>query len=243
MSAPRIYLAPEDGEGHRLKLPQAQAHHLNRVLRLREGASLILFDGLGNEATARIVEIQGKTVLVDIDAWRAVSRESSLNITLYQGIGRGQRMDYAIQKAVELGVSGIIPLMSERTVVQLDSKKTAARMEHWRAVMIGACEQCGRNHLPTLAEPVGISSISQLPQGATGVVLAPEAESSLAGISPPTDIHLVIGPEGGLTATEIAHCVARGFAKTRFGPRILRTETAGPAVLASVQTLWGDLGK
>ncbi|MDA8225962.1 MAG: 16S rRNA (uracil(1498)-N(3))-methyltransferase [Betaproteobacteria bacterium] len=223
------------------ELPDAVAHHAARVLRLTNGAEITLFDGNGREAVARIVRIDRRTVAVHCEAARALSRESPLRIVLLQGISAADRMDYTLQKSVELGVSEVWPLACARSVVRLDPARERKRLEHWRKLAVSACEQCGRNQVPAVTEVAGMAEALARADGAGKWLLDPEGTSSLRDQRPPSGpLFLLAGPEGGFTGAEEAQAVEAGFVRLRFGPRVMRTETAAVAVMAAMQALWGD---
>ena len=242
MRIPRLYLPQPINEGDSITLNENTANHSVRVLRLRENAPVILFNGEGGEFEA-IIETIKKQVIVKVDKFIDINRESPLHIHLIQGISRGERMDYTIQKAVELGVSEITPVMTDRCVVKLNAERAQKRLEHWRGVMISACEQCGRTQVPQLNAIQKLDSWMDQPRQIPGLVLYHKAEKYLSNITKPEgDITLLIGPEGGLDEAEINHAVNKGFTEIQLGPRVLRTETAALTVLSAIQTLWGDLG-
>ena len=231
--------------GIRADLPAAVARHVVKVLRLRRGDELTLFDGAGGEYACRIAATNSGEVAVDVLEWRAVEREAPLAITLVQALQAGEKMDMTVQKAVELGVARIVPVTSRRSVVRLEGARAQRRIEHWRAVAIAACEQCGRNRLPAVAPLQSMESwLAEPPApGALRLMLAPEAKQTLHGHAPPVPgarLELLIGAEGGLAPEEMQLAVLAGFVSVRLGPRILRTETAGLAALAAIQCLWGD---
>ncbi len=244
MKCPRIHIPQPLLPGERLLLPVAIANHV-RVLRLRPGDPLQLFNGEGGEYAARLLRLERREVEVEIGAFSARERESPVQITLLQGISKGERMDYTIQKAVELGVSRILPVFSQRSVVQLDGERLRKRHEHWTGVVVAACEQSGRNRLPQLLPPQELAAAwSGLDEGLR-LVLDPTGSVSLQALQQqPTAkaVTLLIGPEGGLDAEEIEQAVSQGFQRLLLGPRVLRTETAGVAALAALQLLMGDLG-
>lgn len=234
--------------GRRVALPESVAKHVTRVLRLREGAAVVVFDGTGGEWSARLVAGGRDRLLAEIGVHEAIERESPLSITLWQGLARGERMDLVIQKATELGVTRIVPLATARSVVQLDAERTEKRVLHWRAVAASACEQCGRNRLPEIVPPRALASaLADLSSGSreSRWLLEPNARRSLSEAliekSPFEHASVLIGPEGGFEAEEIAAAVGAGFEPVSFGPRVLRTETAGLAVLAALQSRAGDL--
>jgi 16S rRNA (uracil1498-N3)-methyltransferase len=235
--------------GEVIDLPSAVAHHASRVLRLHEGDAVTLFNGEGGEFEARLTRIESRLVSAAVGMHHAVERESPLKVTLLQGLAGAERMDYVIQKAVEMGVAAIAPVTTARSVTRLDPARASKRAEHWRSVIVASCEQCGRNRLPLLhplcdfdaallspdpAEPGVASAVLSL-------VLSPGEGSSLTAFDRPSGaIRLLIGPEGGLSPDELAAAQRAGFLIARLGPRVLRTETAGVAVLAAMNALWGD---
>jgi 16S rRNA (uracil1498-N3)-methyltransferase len=242
MRVTRIHVPGPLASGGEIALPAQAGEHLVRVLRLSPGAPLILFDGAGGEYAAAI-SAAGKQVRARVLEHRAVERESPLDITLLQGIARGERMDLIVQKATELGVRRIVPLLTERSVVRIDAKQRARKREHWRSVVVSACEQCGRNRVPQVDAPLGLGdAIASLPPDGLRCLLAADAGRSLAEAARagPGAIALLIGPEGGLADTEQKFALANSFAACRLGPRIMRTETAGLAALAALQTIGGD---
>ncbi|HHH36190.1 MAG TPA: 16S rRNA (uracil(1498)-N(3))-methyltransferase [Gammaproteobacteria bacterium] len=240
MGLPRIHQAATLREGLELTLDEGASRHLLRVLRLRPGDHLAVFDGEGREHEAVLVATPHKRARVALGAPRSAAAESPLEIVLAQGIARGERMDYALQKAVELGVSRIVPLFTRRSNVKLAGERLARRLAHWRGVVIHACEQCGRSRLPRLDAPVALADWQ--PPAGLRLVLAPQAQAGPATLAPPEGpVVLAIGPEGGLSKDEFQYLQGLGFHPLRLGPRILRTETAAVAALAALQTLWGDL--
>lgn len=242
MRIPRIYVEQGFTAGARIELPAPGAHHVAQVLRLRAGDALHLFDGAGTQGEARIVRIDRKAVAVAVDRCVEVDRESPLRITLAQGISRGERMDYTIQKAVELGVHAIAPVLAERTTVRLDEERAGKRLQHWRQIIVSACEQCGRNRLPDLLPIVPLHEWLARPGDGLQLVLRADATASLSNLAPATDAVILIGPEGGLSEAEVHAAEGAGYRAVRLGPRVLRTETAALAALAALQTLHGDLG-
>jgi len=241
MRLPRIYHPAPLALGDHAELSDDAANHIARVLRLPVGAPLILFNGAGGEFAAVIGAIDKRCVLVEIGAFHDKEREPPLPLWLAQGISRGERMDYTIQKAVELGVSRIIPLFTEHCGVQLDGERLAKRVKHWQGVVIGACEQCGRNRIPQVDMPVTLAQWLAAPGKGLRLVLDPDAEHSLAQLPAPAGpVTLLIGPEGGLSDREIALAKQSAYLGLRLGPRILRTETAAVAALAALLGVWGD---
>jgi 16S rRNA (uracil1498-N3)-methyltransferase len=229
-------------------LPEAAAAHVARVLRLRPGARLVLFDGSGADFPAEISDVAGSRVRARIDERVEGLRESPLAVTLVQAVSRGERMDWTLQKATELGVRRIQPVFAARSVVRLDERQGERRLRHWQAVVASACEQCGRSVLPVVEPPLELARYLEGPRGEVlRLVLSPDAATSIAAIAarlhgPVAGVELLIGPEGGLEAAEIAAATRAGFEAAGLGPRVLRTETAGIAALAVLQALAGDLG-
>jgi 16S rRNA (uracil1498-N3)-methyltransferase len=243
---PRIYQAIPLVSGQTLELDAQATVHLTKVLRLRVGDALVVFNGKGNgegdgEFAAQVVDVGRRSASIEIGAFVPRTLESPLELVLLQGISRGERMDYTVQKAVELGVSRIVPVLTERTVVNLKGERQEKRREHWQGVVNSACEQSGRNRVPSVAEIVPFAAaIAEVGQG-LNLVLHHRAETSLDALpAPQGPVTLLIGPEGGLSAQEIEAAVAAGFMPLRLGPRVLRTETAALAALSVLQWQWGD---
>ncbi len=239
MPTPRVYL-PEAGEpGTELFLPTEAAAHLTRALRLEPGARLVVFTGRGGELDATLTGTSRQPA-VRLEGFRAVDRESPLTTVLWAGLSKGEKMDWVVQKATELGVHEIRPVESERSVRRLDPKKAAKNRARWERIAAAACEQCGRNRLPAIAGVAPLEAALQEEEVAHGLVLD-AAGSPPGGAAPDGPFHLLVGPEGGLTAAEGAAAVGAGFVRAMLGPRSLRTETAAVAALAWAQTMWGDL--
>jgi 16S rRNA (uracil1498-N3)-methyltransferase len=238
----RLYCGVPLSAGAEIALPEAAAHHAARVLRLKAGDEVTFFNGEGGEFAARLDRIEGRHVIARIGAWIDVERESPLAVTLVQGIAAAERMDVAIQKAVELGVSRIQPVTTVRSVTRLDAARAQKRLMHWRQVAISACEQCGRNRLPEVLIPVDLDAWLRAPSAASlRLLFAPAAPRPVATLTRPSGpIECLIGPEGGLDAHESTAARAAGFHEVSIGPRVLRTETAGMAALATLNALWGD---
>jgi 16S rRNA (uracil1498-N3)-methyltransferase len=246
--SPRLYCPISLHTADLIDLPSAVAHHASRVLRLREGDAVTLFNGEGGEFEARLTRIEARLVSVTVGKYHEVERESPLKITLLQGLAGAERMDYVIQKAVEMGVATIAPVTMARSVTRLDAARAGKRAEHWHSVIVASCEQCGRNRLPLLHPLRDIDAALGSPDdpGATtgaslSLVLSPGEGKSLTAFERPSGaIRLLIGPEGGLAPEELAAAHRAGFRTVRLGPRVLRTETAGVAALAAMNALWGD---
>lgn len=242
MRIPRIFHPAPLSMGSVIELGEDAANHVVRVLRLSTGAPLILFDGHGGEYRATLNAVEKRRVTALLGAHDSREAESPLAITLAQGIAKGERMDYAIQKAVELGVQRIVPLLTKRCAVRLSEERWEKKLRHWQAVAISACEQCGRNRIPVIAEPVTLSAWLELPDDGLRLTLNPHTTQTIAPLDVrPSAVTLLIGPEGGLDEVELGLAQRAGYLGVRFGPRILRTETAGVAALSILQAKWGDL--
>lgn len=246
MRLSRFHVADRLAANQELLLPATAAAHAVRVLRLAPGDALTLFDGSGGEYPARILASERAGVRVQLGALQAIECESPLQITLLQGISRGERMDFIVQKATELGVQRIVPLLCERSVVKLDAAQAEKKREHWQAIAISACEQCGRNRLPEIApvQRFDAACAATAAVGAARFMLEVAGTQSLLAAAGATlkQATLLIGPEGGLCEAERDHARQCGFAGVRLGPRVLRTETAPLAALAVLQAAAGDLG-
>jgi 16S rRNA (uracil1498-N3)-methyltransferase len=241
MRIPRFFCSTLTASQKQILLPDTVHRHAVQVLRLKPGAVIRLFDGKGIEFEATLTRVERKRSEAELTQQIVIPTESQLQITLLQGISRGERMDFAIQKAVELGVNRIVPIVTERCNVQLGQDRKEKRQLHWQGVMTSACEQSGRAFLPELAEIKDLNTALQDADDALKLVLDPQANSGFRDLAQPEQLTLLIGPEGGLTDDEINTAKLMGFTAVKFGPRILRTETASTAALAVVQTLWGDL--
>jgi len=254
---PRLYTRQSLDTGATIELDMDQRHYVARVLRLRTHDALIVFDGHGGEHLGKITHSDKNSTIVKLERYKPVDRESPLRIVLAQGLSRSARMDYTIQKAVELGVEGIQPLLTDHCTVRLDPERSAARLRHWQDLIVSACQQCGRNRLPWIESPIAFSD--WLPKAgiqgretnrngngelALGVLLDPQAQ---AAIGQAIDIRhrniiLLMGPEGGFSDTERQAAASAGFRLASIGPRTLRTETASIAAITALQVLFGDLG-
>lgn len=242
MRSSRFYAPGPYPHEAEFELPDAVFRHAVQVLRLRAGAQLQLFDGNGQAYLAELTEVGRRVARVRLLQALNSQVESPLTLTLMQGISRGERMDYAIQKAVELGVNHIIPVLTERCNVNLKQERADKRLAHWQGVVISACEQSGRNLLPILHDIIPFEAAVTACEDPCKLVLAPEATQRFTELPPQRQATLLIGPEGGLGETELEFALQQGFTGLRFGPRILRTETASVAALAIVQANWGDIG-
>lgn len=243
MRIPRVYVSQPLSPGACIALDERASVHVVRVLRLREGGHLTLFDGSGGEYPAVLSEASKKRVVAQLGDFVRGDREPPFDLTLAQGVSRGERMGFTLQKAVELGVSRIFPLWTERSQVRLDGSRLANRLRHWKEVVISACEQCGRTRIPTVEPPQHLSDPDwNAAYFGTKIMLDPGASVGLRQLGRAGGgCTLLAGPEGGLSAGEREVALRVGFAAVRLGPRILRTETAALAALAAIQALWGDL--
>jgi 16S rRNA (uracil1498-N3)-methyltransferase len=235
---PRFHVAAGLSPGAQLDLPRDAAHHAARVLRLRIDDTVTLFDGTGGEYEARIVSLARDGVVVTVGAHQPRERESPLSITLVQGIAGADRMDFIIQKAVELGVAGIQPVTTSKSVVRLSKERGEARLAHWQRIAIAACEQCGRNRIPEIFPALPVGEYGP-PKGPAKVMLSPHAQKDLKQLAQ-IPLVLAVGPEAGFDAAEEGLLAQKGFVPARLGPRILRTETAALAALSALNALRGD---
>lgn len=242
MRIPRIHQAGPLASGAIVELSDSAANHVARVLRLSAGAQLTLFDGRGGEYTARINAVDKRSVAVVVGEFLGREAESPLAITLAQGIAKGERMDYAIQKATELGVVHVVPVITERCNVRLSDERWEKKLQHWQAVATSACEQCGRNRIPAIHQPLTLGAWLAQDRTELRLTLDPLAAGGIATITEkPGEVSLLVGPEGGLSEAELSAARRTGYRGLRLGPRVLRTETAGIAMLAVLQSRWGDL--
>ncbi|WP_227369237.1 16S rRNA (uracil(1498)-N(3))-methyltransferase [Halomonas sp. M20] len=241
MSDLRIYVDALLEPGSDVLLPESAARHVVTVLRQREGAPLVLFDGRGLEATAVLVEVNRKRVLARVDSVSPGRSESPLAVHLGQAVSKGDRMDYAIQKAVELGVAAITPLYTVRGDVRLKSEREAKKHTHWQAVAVSACEQCGRATVPRIHSPRPLQDWLAARDEPLRLVLHPATKSSWREAEDVRKAALLIGPEGGLSEEEVIRAQQAGFTALTLGPRILRTETAPVVALSLLQHYFGDL--
>ncbi len=224
--------------GDELTLDSYASHHLTKVLRFPQGQSITLFNGDGFNYTAAVLKAEQGSVVKLLGKEHNPS-ESKLKLTLAQGVAKGEKMDFLIQKAVELGVSKIIPILTERCVVKLKGDKLQKRQLHWQKIVIGACEQSGRSVVPKVLEPISLDALLQLPTS-NGFVLHHRAENTLLDIPPTSESTILIGPEGGLSEVEITQAIQTGYQSLLLGSRVLRTETASLAAIANMQLLWGN---
>ena len=238
---PRIYHPGPLTPGTDIELDSKAARHIVRVLRLPAGSALTIFNGEGGQYDALLTKIEKTCIVAKLTAFNAGIQESPLHLTLAQGIARSERMDLIIQKAVELGVTHIIPLLTERTLIQLTSERRDKKLAHWRGIIISACEQCGRNIMPSLQSPLPFSEWIAQTSGEMRLLLDPSGDLSLQSLPRSNKISLLIGPEGGFSEQEKRLALAHGSHRVRMGPRTLRTETASISALTALQLLQGDL--
>jgi 16S rRNA (uracil1498-N3)-methyltransferase len=252
----RVFVEGELQSGSVVELPRDTGAHLAKVLRARSGDEVVLFNGDGREFTGAIEKVQGSRVSASIGAARSVDRESPFELTLVQCVPRGDRMDFIVQKATELGVVRIVPVLSRRSVVRLDESQSVSKQAHWRAVAVSACEQCGRNRVPSVAAPLALLNYlgALSPQGTPAadlrLVLEPERAQRTERGARPTDIassqlesraQIAIGPEGGFAPEELEAFDLSAFSRLSLGPRVLRTETAAIAAIVVLQSRFGDM--
>jgi len=238
---PRIYTPQAITPSSLLELEEGASHHLLKVLRMQAGRELILFNNSGIEFPAVIEQSGKKIAVVSVGEEIPFNRESPLMTELAIGISRGDRFDWVLQKATELGVTRIVPLFTERTEVRLNNERLLKRQQQWEKILIGACEQCQRNTLPDLLPATPLQHYLDNCDTDYKFILHHRSETRLAELNKPSSVSLLIGPEGGLNSDEILQAEARGFTSLALGPRVLRTETAPIATLAIFQTLWGDI--
>ena len=249
MRIPRVFVDLPLAPGATVELPGEACEHLLRVLRLGEGAALTLCNGDGSDYGARIAAIGKRGATASVLESTPNAAESPLRIVLAQALARGEKMDWVVQKATELGVAAIAPIVTERTEVRLDAERAGRRLAHWRGVAAAACEQCGRARLPAIAEPRTLAAwLADAPSGSMRFALDPggvplrEVAAEIARAESLPVLQLVVGPEGGLSERDLAQLRAAGVRGMKLGPRILRTETAGLAAVSALQALLGDLG-
>lgn len=242
MRESRLFVEAPLSEGEELELAPEPSHYVRTVLRLQRGAQIRLFNGDGLEYRASILDADRRGLRLLVGGALASQRESPLRIHLGIGLARGERMDWIVQKATELGVARITPLLLERCNAKLDRSRQQSRLRHWRQVAVSACEQCGRNRIPELTAPERLEPWLEQNRDGFGLVLHTLQAPALDARAAPPSVRLLVGPEGGLSEPEYASAVAAGFLPWSLGPRILRTETAPVAALAILQFLWGDVG-
>lgn len=243
---PRFHCPPSHctlAPGAHVELPEVAAHHALRVLRMKSGDPLVLFDGAGGEWQAEIKVGAGRTAQATLKTFAARDSESPLHVTLVQALPGGDKMDWVVEKSVELGIAAIQPVAAKRSVVRLAEERMARRVTHWNHIASAACEQCGRNRVPVVAPIIDLPQYlaAASAQNALRLMLAPAGEATLAALPRPAQpVIVLVGPEGGWEEGELLAARAAGFQTLRLGPRVLRTETAGAAMLAALQALWGD---
>lgn len=241
MRLPRIF-TQQPLEAGSIDLEPEPSRHIARALRMQAGDDLILFNGQGGDYAATIVAVNKKSVQVTIKAHHAMESESPLQIHLGIALSRGERFDWAVQKATELGVHAISPLFTERTGVKLGQDRAHKKLRHWQQIAVSACEQCGRNRLPAIAPPQAMVTWLQQARSELKVMLHTSVEKTLLTQGAVTSIDLLTGPEGGFSDAEVNAAQSAGFMPLQLGPRVLRTETAPVAALAVLQARWGDMG-
>ena len=244
MRLTRVHVPGPLSAGGRQTIEGDAANHIARVLRLEPGDPLTVFDGRGGEYSARIDAVRKGAVVIEVLQRSASERESPLSLTLAQGVSRGERMDWVVQKVTEIGVTRIIPVTTERTVVKLDAKQSERKLLHWQGIAVAACEQSGRTRIPAITPPIALQDFLSRSneERATRVLLSPSGTLRVNDLSAPDRAILVlIGPEGGLAEAEHRRALDAGFLAVRLGPRVLRTETAAVAALTLLQHQFGDL--
>lgn len=240
MRVPRLFLPQSLSADTEVVLKDEAAHYISKVLRLRTDDLIRMFNASDGEYQGRIVNSDKKSVTVAVEEAIHCSADPSLFIHLGLGVSRGERMDYAIQKATEAGVGAITPLLTERCEVKLKSDRVDNRMAHWERVAISACEQSGRCTVPTISTPMSLADWIVTPRPGARFVFDHRGEQGYPTLESPEAITLLIGPEGGLTEDEVSNAAANNFALVRLGPRVLRTETAPVIAITLAQHLWGD---
>lgn len=242
MRTVRLYHPPPIITNTILRLDRQYSHYVCNVLRLQNGSPMTLFDGLGHCYNARFVNCEKQGANIQVELENTSSPESRIHIHLLQGLSRGDRMDSTIQKATELGVSAITPVYTDRSAIKLTTDRAERKLEHWRSIAISACEQSGRNVLPTIGSPINFVELNKLAtEDSLKIVLDPRATSNLKSLHfVNSNILVLSGPEGGFSDSELTLANQHGFQPVQLGPRILRTETAAVALLSAIQTLWGD---
>lgn len=243
----RIHSPTPLAQGQPVELTGSPARHLTRVLRLGAGDRFTMFDGRGGEYEATLSAVEGQRAIVDIGAHTAIERESPLSLHLVQALPKGEKADWVVQKAVELGADAVTFVSTERTVVKLRGERAEKRLEHWRAVCASACEQCGRNRIPAVGPVTPLATwLGDRDRSLPGFVLSPavpdEDPAAHLELRQGVRVDLLVGPEGGLSDDEVTMARTSGMRALQLGPRVLRTETAGLAALTALQVRWGDMG-
>ena len=242
MRISRLYQPVALTSGDAIELDDENAHYVRTVLRLKKNSEIILFNGQGGEYQARVLEAHRKRVVIEVNEWNDRNVESSLQVAFGLSISRGSRMDFAIQKAVELGVNAMTPLTTERSVVKLNEETMQQKCRHWQKIAQHASEQSGRTILPLMSRVATLSDWLEKQPGLK-IFLDPKAQNKLSQLKPEQNqITLLAGPEGGFSEQERILAQDSGFTPVQMGPRVLRSETAALTALAAVQTLWGDYG-
>ncbi|OUS28019.1 16S rRNA (uracil(1498)-N(3))-methyltransferase ['Osedax' symbiont bacterium Rs2_46_30_T18] len=241
MRVPRFYQDCPMSVNQTLNLDEGTVQHVSRVLRMKSGEAISLFNGDGNEYQGELIEVAKRSVSVIISTCTRPLRSSRLKVFIGQSISRGERMDYAVQKSTELGMTSMTPLITERTEVKLKADRLSKRQQHWQQLAISACEQSLRTELPIIDAPCSLQQWLENCDADIKLVLHHHSEKSLDEYSPPSSVALLVGPEGGLSEAEVETAIAAGFHPVAFGPRVMRTETAPIAAQAILQYLWGDL--
>lgn len=241
MKPPRFYHPRNLVPGSCVALEGEEARHAARVLRLREGDAAVVFDGMGLALSGTVLSVSGNAVVVSLGDEPLPSRESSLRTILLQAVGKGAKTDFAVEKAVELGVSAMVPFFAARGDVKPIGERHGKRAERWKRIALAACKQCGRARIPDIAEPAAFAEALRAVEAERKFILHPAGEAiAFDGAPPRGGIAVAVGPEGGFTEDEIAEALRTGFARVSLGPRVMRTETAGAAFLAAAQAAWGD---
>ncbi len=244
MALTRLFIRSELQPGQALELDKEQAHYLGRALRLRPGDALTVFSGASGEFSATLTSIGKSGAEVAVGAAIETATESPLKVHLVQGVSRGERMDMVVQKATELGVKRISPVLTEYSMVKLEGSRASKRREHWQKIAESACEQSGRTRPPLIDEPLPLKTWfgAKTSESDVDLILKPGASTSMASLkAPQTKVCLLIGPEGGFSDTEYEDAEVCGFKAVSLGPRVLRTETAAVAAITVAESLWGDL--
>ena len=242
MRISRLFVEQALQENEVISLESGAAHYLRNVLRLKKGFELTLFNGKGGEFSATVELVSRKEVTLNIGQWRDVNLESALSIVLGLSVSRGERMDVAIQKATELGVSVITPILTQHCVVKLNEERRLQRHQHWQNIIYRACEQCGRNIPPRLNVPIDLAPWLIGEMASSRIIFEPGKKGTLKSFPKPEDqVAVLIGPEGGFSEQEVVDAEGAGFTALGFGPRVIRNETAAIASVAAMQVLWGDL--
>jgi len=243
MRIPRVFTTQPLSVGDTIQLEEAAARHLTSVLRMVQGQNIILFDGRGGEYNAELTDVKKGAARAKVDLFIDADRESPLKIELAIGISRGERMDWIVQKATELGVTGITPLFTERCEVKLNAERLGKKTRHWQQVAVSACEQCQRNTLPVIQPAVSLEHYLSTAREGLKLVLHHRSSQRLDEMRNQNNyVTLLVGPEGGLSEREISLATSAGFSPLAIGPRVLRTETAPLATISIIQSLWGDMG-